>query len=261
MSASVISAQVDSTASLPWDRIILNDGATVLRAGAHLATSPLRWDGSDWVRLGVTATATGAALSLDDEILSVVQKNKQSSLDNVSSVSEMLGDGRVVLLAASTAYLAGLFLHHQWTRETALLAGTAALYSTLLTRVVKPVVGRARPYVGLGSTEFNPVTFDDDYNSFPSGHTVVAFSVAAVLARRVDNTFASIGFFALATSTALSRVYTEQHWFSDVVFGGIVSTLLAQSVVDWYEGESDMGKHAGLKVTPVGNGVRIAWVF
>ena len=258
---SVVLSQNDSVPAAEWDHILLDDGGMILRAGAHLATSPLRWEGSDWARFGMTAAATGVAFSLDDEVRSVALNNQNPSLDRLADIAQWFGEGKVVLIATSTAYLAGLFLDQRWIRESALLSATAALYAAILTRVLKPVVGRARPYVGNGNADFHMFSFDDDYNSFPSGHTVAAFSVAAVLARRVDNFFATVGLYTIATSTALSRVYTDQHWFSDVVFGGVMSILLANSLVDWFEGQAERSKDGGFRITPSENGVRVAWVF
>jgi membrane-associated phospholipid phosphatase len=261
LAPSALPAQNQRDSLSSWDDVVFNDAVTVLCAGAHLVTSPLRWEGADWIRAGMTGAATGSAVLLDDEFLTVMHRNQRPLLNDLSDASELFGEAQILFVAASTTYLAGLFLEDTWIRETALLSGTAALYAMILTRVLKPVVGRARPFTGEGKGSFHHFSFSDRFNSFPSGHSVAAFSVATVLARQIDNVAVTIGLYTLASSTALSRVYTGQHWFSDVVFGGIMSTCLTHSLIDWFEGLPEQNTQAGFRIVPLGNGVRVAWVF
>jgi len=66
-------------------------------------------------------------------------------------------------------------------------------------------------------------------NSFPSGHAIVAFGVAAVLARhfmRFRNAF-----FICAVIASISRIYLGVHFLTDVVFGGIIGLIIARLVL------------------------------
>jgi undecaprenyl-diphosphatase len=116
-----------------------------------------------------------------------------------------------------------------------LLAGRAtfvfatALASGLFSQVIKHLFGRARPQLMslVGPFHFDTFALSARYGSFPSGHTVTAFAVAAAL-----------GFFAprwrwpliaLACLVAVSRVGVGAHYPSDVLAGaalGIGTTLL-----------------------------------
>ena len=69
-------------------------------------------------------------------------------------------------------------------------------------------------------------------NSFPSGHTTVAFMGTELLWQEYKNTspWIGIGGYVLAASTGALRVYNNKHWVGDVAFGaglGILCTKLA----------------------------------
>ena len=62
-------------------------------------------------------------------------------------------------------------------------------------------------------------------SSFPSSHAANAFALAYVFSRRWPR--ASLMFLAGATLVALSRVYLNRHFASDVVVGALLGVVLA----------------------------------
>ena len=57
-------------------------------------------------------------------------------------------------------------------------------------------------------------------NSFPSGHTAVAFMGVTILHKEYGLTrspWYSVGGYAVATATAVSRMLNNRHWMSDVL--------------------------------------------
>ena len=73
-------------------------------------------------------------------------------------------------------------------------------------------------------TEFD---FSSNYESFPSGHTALAFSGASFIAYRYEKKYA-IPAYLLATFVGYSRVYAKKHYWDDVIVGagiGVLSTL------------------------------------
>jgi hypothetical protein len=238
------------------------DGLTVLHAAGYVFSGPTRWEGSDWAKVGGLFGLTGGAALLDDEFLGVMDRNRTSLNDRLADVSVRYGDIAGIALFAGGFYATGLLAHNTWVRETGLLVGTSVLLSGAVSTITKTIVGRARPYTGLGNHTFKPFTFiDEDYLSIPSGHTVVAFSISTVLARRIGNPWATAGLYTLATGTALSRNYTRHHWLSDVVCGGILSTLISNSVVTWYERGDGGGPATGLNIEPRPGGIAFIYHF
>lgn len=68
------------------------------------------------------------------------------------------------------------------------------------------------------------------YDSFPSGHTASAFTLAFVLIWVSKNIYWRITFLAAAILVGVSRIYILQHFGRDVFFGsafGILAVILA----------------------------------
>jgi membrane-associated phospholipid phosphatase len=74
-------------------------------------------------------------------------------------------------------------------------------------------------------------------NSFPSGHTSTAFTLALLLAFLSKKNFWVYFFPLIAFFVGYSRVYLAQHFVTDVFAGmliGIVSSFLSLMVYEWY---------------------------
>ncbi|MDB4926238.1 phosphatase PAP2 family protein [Mucilaginibacter sp.] len=76
---------------------------------------------------------------------------------------------------------------------------------------------------------------NEDYLSFPSGHTATAFMAAEFMAQEYSGKSTVYGIigYTFAATTGVFRLYNRDHWFSDVVAGagyGILSTKLSYLV-------------------------------
>lgn len=95
--------------------------------------------------------------------------------------------------------------------------------------VVKPLVGRVRPYqagpVAARTVEASPAT---GY-SFPSGHAATAVAGALSGARMLPA--AAPFLWSLATVMAVSRIYVGVHYPSDVLAGALLGALCAYLVL------------------------------
>ena len=105
--------------------------------------------------------------------------------------------------------------------RTALL-GLSGLFAEISDESLKHITHRLRPN-------------EQDYFSFPSGHTTIAFMGAEFLAQEYSEKspiYTVIGYTA-AVTTGIFRMYNRDHWFSDVVAGagfGVLSTKAAYLV-------------------------------
>lgn len=95
--------------------------------------------------------------------------------------------------------------------------------------ILKPAIGRIRPYEAAGFTELL-IEKPGDY-SFPSGHTQAAFASAMVLFyfhRRIG-----IAALVLAGLIAFSRMYLFVHYPTDILGGILLACLWAFLTLRW----------------------------
>jgi len=106
---------------------------------------------------------------------------------------------------------------------------------SLILHTIKLFFGRRRPRddFEMKLYGFMPFSFDLQYNSFPSGHSLTITCVA-VIASAVWPTLAPL-WFAIALGLALVRALLTAHYLSDVFFGIGVGLLSAREVViHWF---------------------------
>ncbi len=256
-------AQSDSAAVLDAREspvnVVLGDGADMLHVTGSVFTGPAHWATLDWVKAGSVIALTGVSALADDNALAAADRNRSAAHDRLADAFRQYGEGLNIALVSGGLYGAGLLFHDKWIRETGLLMGTATLLSGATSALIKVTVGRARPYTGQGNHWFRHFTLDDNYFSFPSGHTVVAFSVSTVLAERIGDPWVSSGLYGVAALTALSRVYSREHWFSDIVFGALLSTSIAHSVVNTYGTGENSCSTSDVEIAPSFRGLTLLW--
>lgn len=257
--------QAGSSDSTLAERSILataaGDGQTILKAAGHLFSAPARWGVSDWGFAAGTVAVTAGSSLLDTRAMDMMDRNRTAGVDRAEKVVVHYGAAGTMVALTGGTYVAGLIFHDRWIRETALLTGSALLVSGTVSTLCKMAVGRARPYMSLGNHYILPLTAKENFFSFPSGHTVVAFSVSTVLAERIGNPWASGVLYSMAGAVALSRLYTYDHWLSDVVFAAIVSTVISRSLVRWYEGDNGGAPTGHLRFSPGPYGIQLAWML
>ncbi len=254
----------DSSSASPASAVgtIEADGLKFLRGAGYIFSAPGRWDGGDWLALAGAGAGTAASSGLDIDGRLFMQKHQTSGNTRISRAAEQYGAGLNLVALSAGGYIAGLALGDRWIRETSLLAGSAILVAASLSTVTKIMVGRARPYTGRGHMAFKPFSFAlEDFSSFPSGHVIVAFAFSGVLAERIHNPWASLGLYGIAASCGLSRMYTDEHWFSDVVFGAIISVSVSRSLVRWFESDADTSAPGGLSLIPGTRSLTLIWTF
>ena len=120
-------------------------------------------------------------------------------------------------------------------KSTALLAGEAVIDSEILTTVFKDIDRRQRPQDLKVNGNFSDTWFEgkgggiQGNGSFPSGHTIAAFSTATIIARRYGNhKWVPYVAYGTAAAIAFSRMTLSSHWSSDVFVGGVLGYTISR---------------------------------
>lgn len=125
------------------------------------------------------------------------------------------------------------------TRKLAILIFVAYAVSGLLAQLVKNLVDAPRPSVYFTLEQYHKFVAGVDLagaNSFPSGHTTTAFSLATVLACYTQNKKVQIIYLALALAAGYSRIYLGQHFLTDVLVGtifGAAASILVLVIAEY----------------------------
>ncbi|MGC8902091.1 MAG: phosphatase PAP2 family protein [Fervidobacterium sp.] len=90
-----------------------------------------------------------------------------------------------------------------------------------ITVLLKYIFGRARPYTNSSAYNFSMFSISKDFQSFPSGHSALVWSIFTPLALRYGN-----GWYIVPTLFSLQRLWSNNHWTSDVLFGASIGRYI-----------------------------------
>ena len=208
----------DTIAQLPIH--ILHDEKAIVLSPLTLRAHDLKW-------LVPLAGATGAAFATDHYTMNtVITKDGSWNQANINTSNVLIGGLAGVPLGM---YVYGRFGGHEYPRETGMLVAEAGGDAVITEQIIKLVTWRERPYQdnsrGLfyqGAAGFN--------SSFPSSHTVLAWSAASVLAERYPSKWVALVVYTAATGVSLTRVLGQQHFPSDVLIGSASGWLIGHYV-------------------------------
>lgn len=210
-------------------------------------SAPLQWRGKDFV-LFSGAVAVGGLLFWQDEWIQKQIPNPNTfQLAVIENGFNNLGNGVFPLPLMGGMFLYGTLAKKEKPFNSALSGVKAFVLSTIVTRAIKYSFNRHRPLENDGAYffagPFNPFSL-----SFPSGHTTTAFAFAAVMAKNYKHKpIIPILSYTLATSVAVARVWSKEHWASDVFVGALVGWSVGTIV-----SHIDCSEKSSFHITPTG---------
>jgi hypothetical protein len=120
-------------------------------------------------------------------------------------------------------------------QATSLLAGEAVVDDTIVMIVAKAITRRQRPTDIPVNGNYSDTFFKSGSgplgkgSSFPSGHAMMAFSVATVFAHRYrEHRWIPYLAYGVAAAISFSRITTGAHFPSDVLFGAATGFAIAR---------------------------------
>jgi membrane-associated phospholipid phosphatase len=198
---------------------------------------PTKWEGSDWLKLGLISAGTYLVMQADQPIRDAVLKDQRYYKSVPIEFGRMWGELYSPFVLFSGFAVHSLLTDDIRTKKIAYEIGQASLYAGGVGYLLKLAIGRARPYMNEGKTSFHPFSslFSQNYHSLPGGHSTAAFVLSTVLSRNAKPLWLKGIAYLPAVLTFVSRVYQDKHWTSDDFLGAVVGYFVATWVVDLHE--------------------------
>lgn len=164
------------------------------------------------------------------ELFLLTNKHHHIAFDNIFKIVTMIGDGSTMVFVG----VGMLFVKYRYSVVTIL----AYAYSSVVVQIIKRIFNEPRPkkfFEGI-----NPIRTLEGYpnyewNSFPSGHSASAFTLAVILTYLLPHKQKHWFIIPMALLTASSRVYLAQHFFQDIVAGSVLGVILTFQLIYWLE--------------------------
>ena len=193
--------------------------------------------GKHWIPALTITGVTAGLVALDPHDAPYFRRTDSFSGFNqiLSGTATGLGTGA----APASFYLVGLARHDVYAQQTGLFGGEALADALIVDAVLKGITQRYRPSAILPNGNFSNTWFKTGWGSafngtasFPSGHSIAAFAVATVIARRYGNhRWVPWVSYGLAGLVGFSRVTNQAHFPSDVFMGAALGYCISRFAV------------------------------
>lgn len=203
------------------------DGKRAFGGIKNAFTQPLRWEKDDFIVAGSVVLGTAALYSVDEKSSDFFMKQKREIPSFIREAGLQASPEHLYLFNGAV-YLVGLATKDEKIRETGLLLVSSSTAAGIILAMSKLVVGRARPYSGLGKGNFEPFSSQEAQHSFPSGHALFSVTTAYAIGKQFENPYLKAGIYGLGLVGPTSRLWEGAHWLTDVT----LSIALGVAVVD-----------------------------
>jgi len=163
--------------------------------------------------LFIFGTALGISFLLDKGTRVYVLNHQNPTLKSISNLSNNFGNGYILFPTVAVLCSWGAFRNDPKLLVASITSIESGITAGLLSTVIKVTVGRERPYGTDNPFVFKPFHKDTLYHSFPSGHTVMAWSMITPYAVYYKQPL----LYLIPLSVNFARVYKNKHWLSDTV--------------------------------------------
>jgi membrane-associated phospholipid phosphatase len=182
----------------------------------HMWTAPWHITAADVKWLVPVGAAAGTLFIFDHRISDAAKadtglRTPSNIVSNAGQVAPFAVPGAMLLF--------GALKHDGHASEAGRLSAEAEVDAEVIMQVLKFATNRTRPNLS-------------DNRSFPSGHAMSAFALAAVMSREYhDKPLIRFGSYGFATAVGLARVGGLNHFPSDVLVGAVLGELIGEYVV------------------------------
>lgn len=212
---------------------VKKESTALVHEAADLVTKPVDVEHGGTIGTLAVLGATGLTYAFDSDIKDKLQGIKGRGLDRLTDAGSLAGDPLIHLGFAAVLYSGGAISGSQKTKDLGEELGEALILADTSSYILKDVTGRGRPRTGAERSDFRPLSFKSDYDSFPSMHTASSFAMASVMSSQTDSVGLKALYYSAASFVGFSRMYQKEHWASDVVFGAVLGEVCGRIAVNY----------------------------
>ncbi|WP_299098878.1 phosphatase PAP2 family protein [uncultured Winogradskyella sp.] len=205
------------------------DGISIIKGVGNAYTQPLRWKKKDFITAGSFIAGTSLLYLADNEAQRIFTEQGEHAPTILQDFGWYFGSPQNFFMVTAGVYGFGLLTKNEKVRYTGVLIISSAVASGLFQSVAKTAIGRARPKTG-NHDHFSPFSNEPGYHSFPSGHSILSFSMAHAIAKQFDNFWVKAGIYTVGSIAPISRLWKNAHWISDVGFGMAFSIVITDGI-------------------------------
>lgn len=206
------------------------DMGNVFKGVGFTYTRPLHWQGNDFLKFGGVVTTTFGLYLIDNNIQREFKNHKDDIPKTILDYGRYAGNPQNNYGLTGAIYLTGLFTKNEKLRRTGVLLLSSATATGLIQQFTKSAIGRARPGAELGKNHFRPFGGSVAYRSFPSGHAVLTFTNAHIIAKQFKSWWVKAPIYTIGVIPGLSRIYEDAHWASDIFLSWAMSYFVVEAI-------------------------------
>jgi len=241
----IATAQNDSTLKCGVNKTYVKSYWTDTKG---LLTSPVKWTTGEWIAAGAMVGTTAILFTQDEAIATYFRGLPDGNFEQINKYFyDPFGKMYYTLPLMGAFYIYGSATHKTKPKVVAMDFVKASFYSGIIVTLIKHTTHRQRPYQTnpLNAHLWDgPVPKSWGHTSFASGHTIMAFTFASVMATHYKETiWVPILSYGLASLEAYSRLRADKHWASDVFVGAALGYAIGTFVVNQ--------DHCKLQINPI----------
>ena len=199
----------------------------ILKDQEAIWTSPARIRESNILGPLLLVAATTATMTTDHQVMSSSKlQNPSLNHEAITASNGLLGGFAV---APVLIYGMGRIHHDDHATETGILGGEAMVDALVVDEVMKAISLRERPTLDNAKGRFFQTSVGFN-SSFPSTHTMICWSSAAVITSEYGGPLTKLAAYGLATGVSITRVLGREHFPSDVLVGSAVGWMIGRYV-------------------------------